>query len=165
MEVTEAPPAMMEVDSTILERVEKVRSGFQAGCSSLLFRWRKWRPATRRSISRRQRLSLARFVVLVNLVHRHPHPGGSNNHGAEAGEAKCDVRYVNGKNVRRARSQHPLPKPTLSHSPEQPTILPELPSAHISLLPIPNPHTADAGSQRAILERLQHNDVHLLGAL
>ena len=24
MEVTEAPPAMMEVDSTILERVEKV---------------------------------------------------------------------------------------------------------------------------------------------
>ena len=28
MEVTEAPPAMMEVDSTILERVEKVRSGF-----------------------------------------------------------------------------------------------------------------------------------------
>ena len=31
MEVTEAPPAMMEVDSTILERVEKVRSGFSSG--------------------------------------------------------------------------------------------------------------------------------------
>ena len=31
MEVTEAPPAMMEVDSTILERVEKVRSEFSSG--------------------------------------------------------------------------------------------------------------------------------------
>ena len=34
MEVTEAPPALMEVDSTILERVEKVRTGF----SSRLFK-------------------------------------------------------------------------------------------------------------------------------
>ena len=91
--------------------------------------------------------------------------GGSHNHRVEASEAECDLRHIDGENVRRAGCKHTLSSNTLCHRPQQPALLPELPGSHVRLLSLPYSLPSDAGPQCAVFKLLQHNHLHFPGTL